>query len=85
MNVFQIHGIARWRRDLLGGMPPSKSHQSAKLQTISRHQVTLPKDPDDAPGRIAALHKAASEGRYEPWIWETDSSIPELPQRGKAA
>ena len=42
------------------------------------------KDPDDRPERIAALHKAASEGRYEPWIWETDSSIPELPQHRKA-
>ena len=42
------------------------------------------KDPEDAPERIVALHKAANEGRYEPWIWETDSSIPELPPRGKA-
>ena len=42
MSVIQVQGIARWRRVLLGGMPPSKTPQSANLRLISRHQVTVP-------------------------------------------
>lgn len=43
------------------------------------------KDPDDKPERVEALHKAASEGHYEAWIWETDGTIPELPEAGRGA
>ena len=45
MSVIQVQGIARWRRVLLGGMPPSKTPQSANLRLISRHQVTVPDMP----------------------------------------
>lgn len=42
-------------------------------------------DPSDSPERVAAFHKAANEGRYEPWIWESDEGIPDLPDTGRAS
>ena len=41
------------------------------------------KDMTDSPERIEALHKAAEDGHYDHWIWETDGTIPDLPTPGR--